>query len=317
MDNEIRQRYAEELTDVVRLASETAQELVDAITRTNPGLLIEIPVDSYIAPFDAAEVYGNYGFVPDAVASRRSMIECQGGQQLVDNYHKLLLMTLIGGFPGRASIVNLPDTVLDEVARTFTRIVYDVRRNPAGFYKFDNDLFAKDLGVCRLKLIPCGAFLVDRWAGMPRSSLARGNFTQAVKFAMFVAARLGGFKPLYELHMDKRLVLRFNREEWRQCYQRVGQLVAANPGIKGVMGACWWYDPVLADFSPGLVPLRSLAEENGARVFDLGHDAASTGNATANSAQRKKLFEDGKYSPRLFMLIWSRRDIVRWASSSA
>lgn len=113
-------------------------------------------------------------------------------------------------------------------------------------------MFLKDLGVARRKLVPCGAQLVDVRSGLSRRTTFAGGPKQVVMFPLFVARQLGAFKPLYQLHMDLRLMLDFSAAGWERCFRRVAQLLTNDPEVRGVFGGSWWFDPQLASVSPRL-----------------------------------------------------------------
>ena len=185
------------------------------------------------------------------------------------------------GFEEHAKTRSIPESVLSLYTGEFRRIVSRMATNPKGFYLYPNDPFEKDLGICRLKLVPCGAQLVDVRSGVPRSALFKGGPRQFLKALSFFVFHVGGFKPLYELHlhMGGNTLREFNPRGWDRCYVRIAKLLERNPQVKGIFYITWWTDPRMATISPNLAYLRERPESNGARFFYNGSNAVSTENA--------------------------------------
>ena len=121
-----------------------------------------------------------------------------------------MIATLLTDFQERRSTQNLPSSIEVLEHDTASRILRDLRQPKKGFYDFANDRFVKDLAVCRLKLLVCGPELVDVSAGIPRSWLLDGSLVEVCQRLKFVATKLGGFKPVYETHLDRRLIADFS-----------------------------------------------------------------------------------------------------------
>ena len=90
-------------------------------------------------------------------------------------------------------------------------------------------------------------------------------------------------------------------------------MLALNPEIRGMWGGSWFYDPALERISPRLEYLRSVPQDNGAYVFYSNIDI--NGGALSKSDTRKQAYEDGKYLPKSYSVIWPRRHLLDWAAS--
>jgi hypothetical protein len=115
--------------------------------------------------------------------------------------------------------------------------------------------------------------------------------------------------------MDPRLVLEFNPSGWERCYLRIAELLVSDPGVLGVCGTSWWFDPQLEEVSPRIAFIRSLLESNGARVFNRDEDEVATRSALANSKQRQEVYANGRYRPTDYLLVWARKDLLAWAAN--
>ena len=216
------------------MTDEILASLEQSICASNQSLLSRFPIDAYIKRLDGLETCGGYrNFTPETETWCQE-IATQVGQETLENYHKLVLVTLISRFTERTKVKLYPESVRSFFFKYFCNVISMLDKNPKGFYLHCNDLFAKDLGVCRQKLIPCGAQLIDANSGLSRRAVLRGGLRQMLELPLFIAKRVGGLKPRYQMHMDTRLVLEFNPTGWESCYRRIGKLLELNREIRGV-----------------------------------------------------------------------------------
>ena len=240
-------------------------------------------------------------------------IELRAGLAGVELYHKLVIATLIARWGESRAATPTPVSVAAQYDVEFRRILAQFDTNPDGFYVLGNDLFNKDLAICRGKLIPCGAELVDTFSGVPRRVALCGGLEQLVSALWFFYARSGGFRPFYELHMDPRARREFTAEGWDRCFLRIADMLEMNPDIKGVFGSSWWYDPEVERITPRIGYLRQRPLQNGATVFRMGSDQAAIINATGFSRIRRELYDKGEYLPTNYLMAWARDDLLGWA----
>lgn len=295
---------------------ETISGLSEVIRTRLPGLLDRFPVEQYISLLDSQTLYGNYGSIPDSAKLYCQEILSFADEAALSSYHQLVLLTLITQFDARLSQRRIPSSIIELFEIEFARIVDEISGSKTASYVPGNDRFMKDLSICRLKLYPCGAELLDELSGIPRSVLARGNVAQMIRSARFFLLGKHGFRPYYELHMHAPLRQHFHPDGWVACYRRVAELLALNPEVNGVTCSSWWYDPQLKTISPRLTYLREFLLDNGAEIFHIRADHDASYGATEKSATRLKLFESGEYVPQIYMAIWPRRALINWAATS-
>lgn len=280
-----------------------------------PGVMDNFPPERFTAELVANRTYGGYSDLPATFRAGCTEIERKCGLAGMELYHKLVIATLIAD-SGRHAQKRLPLSVASQYEAEFRRILEQFDTNPNGFYIHANDLFNKDLAICRGKLIPCGAELVDEFSGVPRSTAIRDGINQLLGVLWFFTTRSGGFRPFYEMHMDPRSRRQFTPEGWDRCYLRVADLLEMDAQIKGLFGSSWWYDPRVEEITPNLGFLRHRPLENGARIFRMGSDRAAIGNATGHSRRRKEQYEKGEYIPTNYLMVWARDDLIRWAKQA-
>ena len=288
--------------------------LIKEITENTPVLLQEFPVKIYTELFDSSESFRGYRFIPDEIALSCQKIIAKFGKSSLDLYHRLILVSLIIDYEDRIKQRNIPESIPELISYEFERILKGVQKNREGFYFHENDLFAKDFGLCRLKLIPCGSEYIDLQSGVPRKIPFLGGISQFTNAAYFFITKTNGFKPFYESHWDRRLIKFFSKKEYDACYARIADILLKNPKVRGMFSSSWWFDPQLETISPELAFLRTVPEKNGAKLFHVGFDSVAISDAIKFSSKRKKLYDSGHYSPQVYMLVWPREDMLDWSA---
>lgn len=263
---------------------------------------------------DTYKGYGNYGFIPITAAGFCKAISQLAGPTTLEKYLKLVMITLMNDFERRLAQRKVTASIIQLFHLEFQRILSEMKEQREAYYLPCKDQFLKDLAICRLKLYPCGAELIDELSGVPRSIMINKGLSQFSRSLPYFLFNLKGFRPVYEMHMHAPLKTSFNVEGWNQCFKRICELLLINPDIKGVSCVSWWYDPALETISPRLAYLRQQPLEGGARIFFVATDKYAKSGAIEKSKTRRKLYERGQYCPKLFLMIWSRDDLIRWAS---
>jgi len=179
-------------------------------------------------------------------------------------------------------------------------------------FRFDDVRFREMARIATLRRFPAGQF---HWeiAGFPRSWITR----TPLAFALLRHAllKMGGFSPLFELHLNER---RKNRnvllqKEGEISFYRAAQSMETQPAVKGVMLAAWLYGKSTAEVSPHLAWLRNVPVSGGALAFDLG-PAPEDAGFLVGSQERRKKYEDGSYRPRMGCILWPRNELIAWAN---
>jgi hypothetical protein len=266
-----------------------------------------------IAALDSFKCYGRYDFLPDDMMIASKDIANHTSVRVLEKYHQLLMLCLIEGFEERSAQKRIPASIGALFMTEFQRIVDEMKLGRDGFYLYKTEEFLKDLGICRLKLYPCGPQLLDELSGIPRRLLLKGGVRQCLEGIALHGWRRNGFKPYYELHMHAPLRAAFTSDGWNACYCRIAELLKLNREIRGVMSTSWWYDPKVETISPKLAYLRKVPLENGARIFFVDLDGAGASGAVRMSETRRKLYESGHYVPALYLMAWARKELISWA----
>ena len=295
-----------EIAPVIRMVSERLQAL-------DATILASFPPAAYIQELDGIPPYSRYGQTTPIVDSTCREIARRAGQPALEDYHRLILLTLIREFDARIRKKKYPEHVVELFANEFQRMTSEIAAGVHGSYLYSSDFFCKDLAMCRQRLIPCGGPLIDPVAGIPRSWLLKGPLPQKLRMARMIR-RLGSFRTVYQLHNDRRQVGAFNPAGWDAAYGIAAALMELNPEVRGLVGGTWWYDPEVSRMSPNLGYLRDVPERCGAEFFCLGEHEDTTRDALTNSLERWRCYAQGTYQPMTFAMIWDREGLLRAAS---
>lgn len=207
---------------------------------------------------------------------------------------------------------KLPARVRAQQLRQFQRMAADTDEQ-ADWLQVDHDLFHKEFGIATLRLYVAGAQLVDPRCGIPRSIVMKGGLA-SLPANLAAILRLGGFRKYFQIHTHQFMLDAFNEEGWNECYLCCAELYPLHPDVLGMYGGSWFYDPALDTISPRLSYLRAIPMAGGAELFFVEEGGSARNNSLSTSPTRRKLYEEGKYSPKSYMLVWGRSRQMAWAA---
>ena len=302
--------------DVFAEARGLRQSILDAADATLHELLARFPIPRYLDWLAPGAEPGDYGALPTPAAEQVRTIRENHGDALLDRYHRLVLLEAIGRYPAAALPVQRPASVLRQAEAEFRRIMRQVMTAREGAFLPGTDLFDKDLAICRGKLLPCGAQLVDICSGIPRAVAFRGSARQFAD-ALWLGVRTGGFRPWLEMHLDPRALGEFSPAGWDRCYRRIADVLAANPRLRGVFGSSWWFDPAVGRLTPEIAYLRDTPCAHGAACLHVCPDPAPVSSAVKFSKVRKARFDSGEYIPTIYLMAWRAADVIAYARTLA
>jgi hypothetical protein len=231
----------------------------------------------------------------------------------IQMFHQITMLELMNKFSIRVKKILVPPSIIEIFKLEFERILALIKNDSIFIFDWSNDSFAKDMGICTFRLIPTGAQLVEI-SGVSRR-IVFSDFKKVISNLFFFARKTGGFKPYYEIHTHSGNLGDFNPEGWNRCYVRIGELLKLNPEIKGMQGGSWFYDPALSKISPRLAYLSEVPCANGAKVFFVQEEGKSS-SALSKSESRKQSYVDGKYTPKAYLLVWPRENLIRFSEEN-
>lgn len=300
---------------VGRLVHETAKHLRDA----HPQLLDHFSVDEFMDNIRRLPEMGPYNWFGEESDANCMQIETRFGEPALEGYLKLVLLSFIQrNGEAYSKFRCLPDQVLAYYDINHNRIVDSIERNEySGRFLFTNSRFQKDLAIVSGRLTPVGAEKLHL-ARMPKRFMATRGLRQFLSVSVFVGLETRGFQPFYQYHadvQDPHLLSLFNEKGWIQTFRLIGEMMKWDKRIKGTFGCSWFFDPALEKVSPRLTYLRKVQTDNGARHFCLGTTPSAIRDSTLKSKTRRRLYDEGKYIPTSYIVIWPRKALIEWAQS--
>jgi len=291
--------------------------LISELLIDYPDLLVRFPIWKYLNYLDCYPEIGDYLYLSRDVSNYCKAIVEYSDERTLEIYQKLVLVTLISRARRQLASKVSPGEIKELYESNFRRIIREIETNmnPSGFYRYPEDKFFKELGVCNLRMIPTGARKIHL-GGLARRFLFKKGPKQFFQGIIFIVFELKGTKPLYEMHTDSHdpdLMADFNYEGFTRAYMRIAQLLKLNENVRGVFASSWFYDPQLAVISPRLAYLREIITNNGGRCFYWGASGQATKDAILKSPTRSQLYKEGRYRPIKYMVVWSREKMLRWA----
>ncbi|HWU26951.1 MAG TPA: hypothetical protein VN154_11175 [Rhizomicrobium sp.] len=205
---------------------------------------------------------------------------------------------------------NLPDCILSLLPDFFRRLANFVSD---GRKKYDDEYFVKDVRYALGLTLPGGALQFDVASHIgPKLILRQMRHVRSPEALMFYLLSRG-WGRWYNEHIDLRAMREFNPDGWTDHCARMAKLLERNPDVAGIVGAGWFYDPAVAEVSPGVGYIQKTQTRHGAYLIRIGTERHHIDNALHRSATRRKLYEEGKYLPTCYMCAWPRRAVLAWA----
>jgi hypothetical protein len=229
------------------------------------------------------------------------------------NINKLVVADMALKLPETLSKRDLPRDVLTMYPVAVKRLIAYLGRDCDSQYCYPNDSFVKDLRFASGLSVPCGAQDVDLRSIIGYRASARSLLRHPSARYLRSVVSHGQIVPWFRIHTDSRYLGDFNEPGWDACYRRIAALLRRHSEVLGMAGTSWFYDPQLDAVSPRLSYLRARPVERGAFIVRSGTLPFDIQSATAKSEQRRRLYQEGKYMPVSYTLLWPREKLLAWA----
>lgn len=231
----------------------------------------------------------SYRYLPDSVKQAWDVVRSRYDPELQAKFWQLVVLWLIRNFDPSKHHHTLPDTLVSQYRKSFSRLVLNVESTGFDWFDVGKDLALKELGVCSGLLIPAGARVLELQSGWSRRILLSNGWGGALRVLAFL---LQGGRKNFPVVRDARsfgdsLTSSIPRAGGCATLQRVARLLALNVKMQGVFVGGWLYDPQLVRVTPHLAFFREIGLQSGARLFRVGVD--SSGDAFAKSKHRARL----------------------------
>lgn len=287
--------------------------LAAKLTGEGGGFDINGPIHSFTACFDALPAYAGYKHIPEPARQMHGQIRQHLGAQASREFLYACILQALLNTLASTRFAHLPPRIKGHQLKQYQRIL-DQAAAITEVCELDRDLLHKDLGLALMRLYAAAAQLVDYCAGIGRAMLLKNGLADFPQRLAFFA-KVGGFRPFFEIHTHLSYLDEFNEEGWNECYRCCAELYAIHPQVLGMYGGSWFYDPALAEISPRLSYLREIPQKSGAYLLFDSISEQSTQDAISTSPTRKNLYTEGKYQPKSYALIWPRAAQIRWAQN--
>jgi len=175
------------------------------------------------------------------------------------------------------------------------------------------DVFWKELAIARLQFFPLHAGIAEFYSGFGIRQGLTWRLIETIRFLNFLFKNDFVRKGYYKVHTHTPIISNFSEDGWNRSYLQIAEMLKRNKEVKGIIRGSWFFDPVIKKISPHLSYLQDLPLQHGAKLFYVGID--KSGCAFAKSKQRQKLYYDGEYTPKNYLLVWPREAIINWAAS--
>lgn len=299
-------------SDWEQIALHAEQNCVQAFAMV-PDLPPDISLKAFIQAAADVGPMDPYKYFSSAARDMVERVSAAHGVSGVRAFLRAALGKTISTWVRTGQYERLPPLCAFFHARQLNRIAQDSDAH-AAWLDIDNDVFQKEFGIASLRLYVAGAELVDYRCGIPRSIVLRSGARKIMpKLALMM--RLGGFKPYFQSHMHVFTMDAFNAEGRNDLYRCCAELYALHPEILGMFGSSWFYDPDLDQISPRLSYLRKIPLIGGAHLLYVQEGGEAIDSAIAKSPTRRKLYEEGKYLPKTYTLVWGRKQQIRWSQN--
>jgi hypothetical protein len=297
-----------------RILTYRARDAIARLCFVDPDL--EAMLETYFQAQDAWPVGRSYLSPPAAVQAMQDAIGARYGPHGLAAFQKAALLEGL-----RRTRVALqshdrwPDSLpwFDDSAVRILTVLDDCADDTL---TFSNDVFAKSMALATGRMWHGKATLVEPRMGIARRTLYGSSIPTALR-ALRLRWQLGGFLPMYEIHLYDYLLHWFSEDGWADCYRMIARALARDPQARGLFGETWFFDPEMARVSPRLAYLHRFPAERGAVFLKVRTAEGHIRMALAKSGTRRRMYNEGTYRPQQYLMVWTRKSMLNWLSSGA
>ena len=247
----------------------------------------------------------------DALFLKRAA-NCSKSDQLV--LRRALVAKLALHLPVIVERLSLPASILALYPDAFDRLADFLKSTISEPYDLTNDFFRKDIRFVLGLTVPCGTFVVDLFSRVHLrtillSFLRSGDVTTIIRYL-----NIRGYGPWLHMHIEQRYLTELNEKAHDRMYMRIAELLKGRRDVRGTTGSSWLYDPQLLKIGTRHAYIRLRPLERGA--FFLKHGQGNVEQATVSSKSRRRLYDEGKYVPIEYSMLWPRKELIAWAEQA-
>jgi hypothetical protein len=175
----------------------------------------------------------------------------------------------------------------------------------SAYTDFSDQYFIKDLRLASGLSVPCAARSIDIY-----SRLGNRAAIQLVLRNPLELFRLNN--PVLRFYLDPRYTEEFSETGLISTIFDAEQLFFRDPSCRALVSKSWYNDPAMAEVSPHLLYNSRIPLSGGAILIPGKPSSKDVERATKTSRTRRRLFEEGKYLPAAYTIIWQRSDLLDW-----
>lgn len=248
----------------------------------------------------------------DVINSRFKLISQMYDNTTFESIRKIVLLEALIKSWNDIFSDKYPKSIQEEYQKNFNRF-FELSTQEEGWGNYKDDVYWKDLSIARQQMFPLSSGVVEAFSGFGFKQGLNRDLFQNINFIKLILTS-GGRKGYYQIHTHTPLLSNFNEKGWFESYIQIAEMLSIHEKIKGVFRGSWFCDPAIKRISPHLKYIQEIPVKNGAKLFHVGEDLS--GNAFSKSRTRKTLYNEGKYTPQLYLLIWPRRKLISWADQA-
>ena len=287
--------------------------LSENIRKNHKGIFSKFKVEELIGELSKERFDKIRPYKLSSVVSLCSDVHACSGAKTMEEAKKFLILQLVLKNWDEYFSPKYPQSIQEQFKINFERFIL-VCQKEGGWGEFDGEVYWKDLAIARQQMFPAGwGRVVEIFSGFGLKQGLNNGFCQSIQFLKLLCS-LGGKAGYYEWHLHTPYISEFKERNHDLYSRNVAKMLEQNEQVKGVMAASWYYDPILSKVSPRLSYLHDLPKRYGAEFFCVCKD--SSGNAFVRSKTRLKLYHEGKYKPKKYLMIWPRNKMISWARST-
>lgn len=282
---------------------------LDDLKAQNDNVYKEYGFSNLLTSLDKQPKDRIHSYKIESLSNKYKTVFEKHGQGTFESLRKIVLLESVITSWENIFSDKYPQSIQEQYKITLNRF-FQFSSTEEGWGKYNEDVYWKDLSIARQQMFPAGAQIVEAYSGFGLKQGLSLNMLQSVRFLTLIA-KSGGREGYYQIHTHMPELSEFNEAGWNSCYVRLAEMLEKNARIKGMVGGSWFYDPQLEHVSPRLMYLQKVPINGGAKLFHIGKD--TTGNPFAKSKTRRKLYDEGKYIPQSYLLVWPRKELMDWA----
>jgi hypothetical protein len=204
---------------------------------------------------------------------------------------------------------EVKDLWLEEIRR-----VAEPPANWSQFLKLEHSRFREMARLVTLRRWPAGQFHWEA-GGLPGTAAMRTPARQLPALAK-VLLETGGRDCFAEIHTNENRKNRFTltAAEGLKSFRHIALSLELQPKTRGIFSYGWLTCESTAEVVPRLAWMREFFLAQGAFLASTEEAPADAGFLTG-SEERRKLYEEGKFRPRMTYVIWPRKRAIEWARS--